>query len=408
VLTRIKTAASNLAGAATSSTRPTDPRTANLRAEQEKALEDAQVALAELPPQQSPSATEAAARVTTLAAQFAEAERERRELIQAHRQATAARQEDEQALNNLRESEVAARLFHGLDPVSCPRCETPVAGERRSREASDHVCAVCSTTLVADEDEDLVQEVVAEREAALDVSRATEEATRRLLEDSALKASELASELQQADEELSAARAARETDGRLALESAVVRAESAIEVLARIEEPIPPVVDPTQHILEALAEELEKEMRASSADLLEEVGVEIASIAEEFGIDAVTGVRVNLAAALRIEKGGVNAGSFGSQSPGERLRLRLATIIALLRVGKRRGIATHPGLLMLDSLRAEEVQESDAHAVLDALVSIASETPGLQIITTSADEALPEQSIMADHVMRPDEDGLLW
>jgi hypothetical protein len=83
--------------------------------------------------------------------------------------------------------------------------------------------------------------------------------------------------------------------------------------------------------------------------------------------------------------------------------------VALLRVGARRGIATHPGLLMIDSLRAEEVQESDAHALLDALLGIADDTPGLQIITTTADQTLPTGRLPDDHVLRPSiAGGALW
>jgi hypothetical protein len=161
--------------------------------------------------------------------------------------------------------------------------------------------------------------------------------------------------------------------------------------------------------LEALSSELESEMRLGSEGLLEDLGDEIATLARDFGIAAVTDVNVTLSAALRIKKGGAQPKAFSAQSPGERLRLRIATVVALLRVGARRGIATHPGLLMIDSLRAEEVQESDAHAVLDALLEIAANTPGLQIITTTADESLPDGRLPADHVLRPGvAGGALW
>ncbi len=162
VLTRIKTAASNLRDAASTNSRSDQARTAQLRAEQEQALREAQAALAALPAHMHRPPPRQPARVADLAAQLAEAERERREIAQTYSQATAARQEDERALNNLRETEVAARLFHGLDPANCPRLRTPVAGERRTREVSEHVCAVCSTPLVTDEDEELGREIIEE------------------------------------------------------------------------------------------------------------------------------------------------------------------------------------------------------------------------------------------------------
>ena len=88
----------------------------------------------------------------------------------------------------------------------------------------------------------------------------------------------------------------------------------------------------------------------------------------------------------------------------------MATVIALVRVGTRLGIATHPGLLMLDSLRAEEVQEADAHAVMDALVEIARDTPGLeQMLTTTQDQTLPRGRLGEEAVLRPVPGGdALW
>jgi len=407
VLTRVRTAEASLRMAADTQSKGT-PWTAHLRAEQEQQLRDAGEALSALPAAMGPSAAEAAARVAHLGGRLAEVDREWREFSQAYRQAKPARQEDERALNTLRETVVAARLFHGLDPANCPRCETPVAGERKAREGAEHACAVCSTPLEAYDEEGETQELIHEREEALVVSRGTEKEAMRLLEASEAEVSGLTDQLDQAETELAEARTARQTGDRVALEAAVARAEGALAVLAQAEDPETVEPDSTRAVLLALAHELDMESKAASAGLLDVLGDEIASLAREFGIDAVTDVHVDLRAALRIDKGGVAAGSFSAQSPGERLRLRIATVVALLRVGARRGIATHPGLLMLDSLRAEEVQESDAHAVLDALVTVTAETVGLQIITTSADETLPNGCLLEDHVLRPGANGALW
>lgn len=411
VLTRIRTALTNLRAEAENARKASvSPRATELRAVHQRALDEAQIALAALPVTPGPSTTDAAERVAALGAHLAAAERDWQELARAHRKAKADRQDDERALNSLRENVVAARLFHGLDPASCPRCETPVAPERKVRETAEHVCAVCTAPLVGEDDAEAQGELIREREEALVAAQQAEEEARRALEEAEAETARLTSELQDAEVELTDARTAREVGERVRLEAAVARAEGALAALTEAEEPPPEgEPDPTAAVLEALVAELDTEMRAGSEDLLRELGDEIATLANEFGIAAVTGARVNLAAALRIEKGGAAPSAFSGQSTGERLRLRIATIVALLRVGARRGIATHPGLLMLDSLRAEEVQESDAHAVLQALTTIAGETPGLQIITTTADETLPDGRLPEDHVLRPPvAGGPLW
>jgi hypothetical protein len=410
-LTRIRTTAANQKSRAEEDRKRTvSPRTAQLRTAQEAALARARIALSAIGATHTPSATDVAELVADLSARLAAADRERRDLIRAHDQATADRQQDQRTLNTVREDFVAARLFHGLDPTSCPRCEAPVGSDRRIRENSDHVCAVCTAPLVGEEDQEAREELIAEREHALEASRAAEDAARAALDDASAEVAQIGTQLQEAEAALTAARAARETGERARLETDIARAEGALAVLSEAEQPMQPVEpDLTLVVLDALADELDKEMRESSADLLQELGEEIAQLARDFGIAAVSGVKVDLRAALRIEKGGAGPTAFSAQSPGERLRLRIATVVALLRVGARRGIATHPGLLMLDSLRAEEVQESDAHALLDALLQIAAETPGLQIITTTADETLPDGRLTEDHVFRPSiSGGRLW
>ena len=268
---------------------------------------------------------------------------------------------------------------------------------------------MCASRLT--DDDDATADVIAEREEALKASRAAEAESLRALEDTERRVGALTADLQARERELTEARAAREVGERAALEPVVARSEGALAVLTQAvapsgttEEP-----DPTLTVLDALHAELDERLQAAARGLLETLGQEIAELARRFGMHSVTAVTLNRAARMDITKGGVAAGSFSRQSPGERLRLRIATVIALVRVGTRLGIATHPGLLMIDSLRAEEVQDADAHAVVDALVQIAADTPGLQILTTTQDQTLPRGRLGEEAVLRPMPGGdALW
>jgi hypothetical protein len=298
-------------------------------------------------------------------------------------------------------------LFHGLDPAACPRCEAPVASERKAREADSHTCAVCTQPVALDDDDQAAREAEAELLAALEASSRAEAAVLEALERAEQVSADLSEQLEAAEAELRQARDSAATQERASLELAVARAEGALAVLPGDDDPVP--VDPASEVLDALVQELEADLVEASGGLFDELGGEIAGLARDFGIESVTEVRINRAASLRIFKGGVDAGGFSAQSPGERLRLRIATVLALLRVGHRRGIATHPGLLMLDSLKAEEVQDADAAALLDALVRAAAETHGLQVLTTSADQALPVGRLPDNAVIAPaSHDEPLW
>jgi len=367
-----------------------------------------------LPSGDSPSVGALAERVSDLGRKLADVEQEWRLAVVAHRQAKLARQEDQRLLTRLSETVAADRLFHGLSPSSCPRCEAPVGSQRRAKEAADHVCAICTSPLDPGDGDVEPDEQTQELQLSLEASSAAESIAREALEDAERSTSQLTERLRDAEGELVAAQSARTVAERAELEAAVSRAEGALAILAEdaaddVVSPVAPVGTDVIAILQALEKELEAEMRAVSSELLLELGEEIASLAHDFGIEAITEVKPDLRGALSITKGGAAAGGFGSQSPGERLRLRLATVIALLRVGNRRGISTHPGLLLLDSLRAEEVQESDAHAVLAALIAIARDTPGLQIISTTADLSLPAGRLSSEHVIAPDPTtGAVW
>ncbi|WP_173141596.1 hypothetical protein [Kibdelosporangium persicum] len=416
LLTRVKAARDRLAAedAKQSEQMKSAADTDRLRRdEQQERLDKAKSALAKLAADSKalPSVMDIAGRVTSLSLRLADVEADRRGADALHRQAKTNRQADERRLNNLRESAVARRLFHGLDPQSCPRCETPVTEERRSAETDSHRCAVCTSLISVDNSEE-DDELVDELSSVLEASRQAEREAQRELSEANSIVEKLAAELTAAEVELRDAQQATIAAERFKLEQDIARAEGALEVLQ------PPSTQATpdgsgndaeQRVLSSLADVLEADLRAASVGLFAELGPEIAEIAKRFGIASVQDIKVDRRAALRISKGGAKPDWFSNQSPGERLRLRIATVIALLRVGARLGIATHPGLLMLDSLRAEEVQDDDAYAIVDELVDLAAQTPGLQMLTTTADMTLPVGRLPKGSILAPPEGhDALW
>jgi hypothetical protein len=110
---------------------------------------------------------------------------------------------------------------------------------------------------------------------------------------------------------------------------------------------------------------------------------------------------------LALTKGGEDT-SFSKVTAGERLRLRIATAIALLRVGKERGLGRHPGLLIIDSPGAEEVSEIDLAALLGELQKITNETQGLQILVASANPAAIVGQLGAEWCRVAEKDNYLW
>jgi hypothetical protein len=415
VLTRLKTAASVLGSAdsaAAAEARAAWAQLSSARLLQEQRLTTAHGVLDALAASSGagPSASETAGLVTSLSSLLADAVADLRGDEAAHAQARQARVNDQRRLNDASEAAAAGRLFHGLDPQTCPRCETPVSKERRAVEVSGHQCAVCTSPVSAGTDDEEDQALQAELRLALEATSRVEEQAARAAERARLEVSETERRLAAAEEVLRAALDASAVKERVAAEREVAQAEGALQVLPvpAAEPPVAPD-DVQRRILEALSAELETDLKQASTALFDELGREIASLAIRFGMTSVQEITVDRRSVMKIRKGGAVASSFSAQSPGERLRLRIATVAALLRVGSHRGVGTHPGLLLLDSLRAEEIQDVDAHALLDELVAIAADTPGLQVITTTQDVGLPLGRLPIESVLGPPIGGdALW
>ncbi|NEA18751.1 hypothetical protein [Streptomyces halstedii] len=119
-------------------------------------------------------------------------------------------------------------------------------------------------------------------------------------------------------------------------------------------------------------------------------------------------MEIDRGARLKVIKDGGVSAFFSKQSPGERLRLRIAVVIALLRVGAAHGISTHPGLLMIDSPKAEEVQDLDAHTLVQELAALAEESR-LQVLITTVDSGLAHDVLNDDgHIIEAPAGKPMW
>jgi hypothetical protein len=186
----------------------------------------------------------------------------------------------------------------------------------------------------------------------------------------------------------------------------IARLEGMLEVLTPLNT-TPPAPDDVHLVLSAAIKVLEAESNQASAELFDAVNKKIVETARRFGMADLQEVKINRAAHLRVIKVGGPPETFSNQSNGARLRIAVA--VALLRVGNEHGIATHPGLLLIDSPKAEEVQDVDATALFSELERAAADLPGLQVIVTTVDEPLARKVLAASNIIAPEvPGGPLW
>lgn len=149
------------------------------------------------------------------------------------------------------------------------------------------------------------------------------------------------------------------------------RAEGTLSALTTIDDsgPADPVDPRRLAVADAANEVLQSWLKEGQDPLLLEISKDIQQYAASFGADNLTQVQLDGAANMRISKGGASL-SYSGLTPGEKLRVKIATAVALMKRGFAENTGRHPGLLVLDSPAAEEIPESDLAVILEALQTI--------------------------------------
>ncbi|MFI8966975.1 hypothetical protein ACIGO8_33250 [Streptomyces sp. NPDC053493] len=331
----------------------------------------------------------------------------------------------------LQEASLTRRFWHALKPTCCPRCDTDVAPERWAVEKAGR-CSLCDSDLKLQANDELAEKPV------------STDGLRRMLSDNALNVDALddltqarlavlqLSETAEAESEAMDL-AKRERD----------HASAALDVARTALAEIDTSAAERRHLLElrraqlsgqlnerrgarisdfsaeiAVLERRLKILKAAEAasvarrkgdqdGLLAQVNEKLTAIGQHLGVRQLTRAELNGAGHMAVEKGGATV-QFGKVNDGERLRLKIAVIAALLRVGLEAGVTRHPGLLILDSIGREEAKPAHVARMLKELVQLAEDIPGLQVILTSAHGRYLDETLDADHTYVVEPGNTLW
>ena len=315
------------------------------------------------------------------------------------------------------EDAVARRLFNGMTPTVCPRCATKVDAERYAAEPTTHECSLCLHELDLDEHmessepkaggsgtEDATEdEIDAGAEEVVDPVKALRVALAEAEQGvSTLREKHLAAEARRREAEDAAIKGGERIDsarGRLRAELELARAQSALDTLrdAVTDQPVAPATDEELIVLRAASDLTKKWVRDDQGPLLESVSDGIAALARRFGSTNITSVKLKGNGNMDVVKGGANT-TYSGLTNGEKLRIKLAAVIALIQLGHRDGVGRHPGLLFVDSPAAEEIPEADLRIMLESMTTVAEETD-LQIVVATThgrmlSDVLPKANLL--------------
>lgn len=314
-----------------------------------------------------------------------------------------------------KEAAVTKRFWHALKPSCCPRCDAKVQPEQWQRE-QEGSCSLCNNPI--DEPDALPE--AAQDDGAVDdnldplalaeqrVAQLTADAERvsALHDDAVEQANAAEVEFERASEVV------RNIHGdpieRRTLERRIAMLDGRIQERSQPSEiePEEAALTSDAHILEAVEASAGASAKSDFSEALASVSVQITTLGKTLGISNLEKATLQANAHLPVVKGGEKT-AFGKLTDGEKLRLKIALVVALLDVGTTSGLGRHPGLLIVDSLATEELNRENGELLLRELNRVA-ETHGLQIITSTAHSELVAAVLPAEAMQRPTAEDLMW
>ncbi|NEG85709.1 hypothetical protein GQQ15_09590 [Pantoea agglomerans] len=312
--------------------------------------------------------------------------------------------DDKRALRDLREERITAAFFNGLQPSCCPRCEKAVPKERIKLESIEQSCSLCSEPL---NQNDLGEnnEILEEAQERAEASLSAYEAAKMFYKQCKSQVSIAAMSLSQAQDALNAASDCVSYQEQRDAELLVARLEGELQAYNKPRQA--PKVSEDSALVENAFKEAKKAFDEGKVELMHKLNEEILRLANDFGALGLESIDLSSDAKMSVRKGNQSS-SFSKLTPGERLRLRIATAIALLRIGKELGVGRHPGLLIIDSPGSEETSESDLATLLSELRRVATETGGLQIFIASANASAVLDALGSENCIVAPEGGYVW
>jgi len=363
--------------------------------------------LAELPSDQ-----ETRRAVSRLSSQYGAAKRKELVLEQrlareasARSQAESEYQDDRRQLQSHLDAMAAGAIFRALDPVCCPRCDHEVGSAKKAQEKETHACSVCGETIVTNDDAELMKAELETRarasKAAYEKSLANHGATVLELRNLQADIENTQSDLEKQTELLGNFELRQQLQSEIStLEGR--RAEASAEPDRGSESS-----EPELAILNAVIAETESRVKDLREDVFSDISARLVQYARRFGMHNLSEGVLRANATLSLTKGGVVT-SYSKVTEGEKLRLKVAAVLAIIEAAEKRGLGRHPGLLMIDSPAAQEVSPHDVAELVAGLRSVTKEISHLQVFVAGVTSPAITANVPTANRREAVDGGFLW
>lgn len=322
----------------------------------------------------------------------------------AYVQMEAAYARDRHDLQAHLDAEAAGAVFRMLDPTCCPRCEFEIGKERKEREKMHHSCSVCGETVVSDQSAGDIEVELRERVKA---SQASLSQTKSKQQAAEAKLQAIKQRIEQITREIEALTPQAAAFGKRAqLQTDIAILEARISEASREPDIDEPASDELK-ILEKLVDETDVRVKFVQSQVLKDVSSKLTLYAKRFGMEALESAELKGNLNLPLIKGG-SPTNYGSLTQGEKLRVKIATVLAIISVAETNGIGRHPGLLMIDSPGAQEVTHKDLEELIKGLEEVAKEFSHLQVFIAAISTSAITQHVSPEHTIAAKGENSLW
>lgn len=324
--------------------------------------------------------------------------------VKAVKLAEASYADDRHELQAHLDAEAAGAVFRLLEPTCCPRCDAEIGDERRLRERKTHSCSVCGEGVASDSDSELRRDIltsrVEESKAALEKTKRAEKHVSDSLIGLAIEAHRLDSEIHQLSQRLAS------SGDRNRIEFEIAALEARLSEAGYDPEPEEPKSEEFS-ILEALISETESRVKSVQTGVLDAVSQKLVIYAKRFGMDALSAAQLKGNMALSLIKGGQDT-SYSKVTDGEKLRLKVAAVLAMISVAEAQGVGRHPGLLMIDSPGAQEIAAKDLEELISGLEEVSKEFKHLQVFVAAMASPAIKKHVPAERTLYAPGQAALW
>lgn len=323
----------------------------------------------------------------------------------ALRLAETASVEDKRDLQAHNDAMSASAVFRRLEPKCCPRCDHTISKAKVEREHTEFACSVCGESISNSEDAEALRSQLEERVAA---SQEAAKRAKRLHDESEANLRSQKGKIQDIQQRIEAnTQKLASHVKRQQLVTAVAVLEGRLEEASLVQYPLDDDRSSEIKILTAVVTETEARVKEVRDGLLEDVSTRLVQYAKAFGMENLSDATLKGNGNLSLTKAGATT-SYSRVTEGEKLRLKVATVLAMIEIAEDRGIGRHPGLLMIDSPAAQEVSPEDVDHLVTGLQDVSGKLPHMQVFIAGITSKAITDHIPESHRQQASGTAFLW